>query len=541
MSLLPVRRRPAAGQCVTDWLEHVAEDNGMLTTQLDSMLRQAGATTRFLPVKPNPRTVTTLSELTGAAASQIALATLARYDGTAVNLDDLTSNRWSSWRNVAGRGWFRLRGTAACPKCLAEDGYWQIGWRLSTVTVCPRHGCYLIYSCPGCGRKFADHPRSAFRGGTGTRCLNPLGVRTVCPVDVANLATVAADAADIARQIRHDRACEGSPTTVLGGPGPAQDYLANTRHLAVLLLHLATRPSANNLAPWVDDARREAQATDRVRWHLAPPADPRLRSAVLTSADEILTALDTSAGADLLATWVEAAPSGTESRLGWLADRTTMTPTLTHLTMAALAPHQRISTHLNRTDAPFRPSRIPQAVPEPLYRRHAGGLFMTAEGETNRLFLSLCLARQAGADNWADAADSIGLQPDLGTRTARSVSARSRPDPRELTAALERIRTDLHGNFRAREHQVRQLPADDWFEAWAGDFRPGTRLTSVRYAVAFLWCRWASGILATSPGWTAAPTRTERSAYRQFASSLDRHAAQALLAIPRQWSLAGPA
>ena len=120
MSLLPVRRRPAAGQCVTDWLEHVAEDNGMLTTQLDSMLRQAGATTRLLPVKPNPRTVTTISELTGAAASHIALATLARYDGTAVNLDGLISNRWSSWRNVAGRGWFRLRGTAACPKCLAE-------------------------------------------------------------------------------------------------------------------------------------------------------------------------------------------------------------------------------------------------------------------------------------------------------------------------------------------------------------------------------------------------------------------------------------
>ena len=56
MSPLPVRSEPAADQCVTDRLEHVAEDNGLLTTQLASAPRWGGGTTRFLAVRPDQRT-----------------------------------------------------------------------------------------------------------------------------------------------------------------------------------------------------------------------------------------------------------------------------------------------------------------------------------------------------------------------------------------------------------------------------------------------------------------------------------------------------
>ncbi|MCC2321266.1 TniQ family protein [Cellulomonas xiejunii] len=534
MSPLPVRSQPAADQCITDWLEHVAEDNGLLTTQLASALRWGGGTTRFLAVKPDQRTLMSITELTGAPHHRVVAATLSRFDGTALDLAGLNPQRWSSWRTVAGRGWFRLQGTGACPACLARDGCWRTAWRLPTVTICTEHSCYLIERCPGCGRRFADHPHEPLRHGAGTCCFNPTGERTVCDIDVSGLTTAKAAGDELARQDRHDVACTGSAVPMLGAVATAQEYLAAGRHLAVLLLHLASHADASSLAPWMDQVRREARDTRRVRWHLSPPIDPLVRSAVLTTADQILTAPGVSAAADLLAPWFDILPTSTESRLAWLADHTTMTPALTRLTMAALAPHQRISTHLRRTGTLVDPERIPQVVPEPLFRRQAAHLFTTDKAETNRLFLSLCMARRGGATTWADAAEMLGLDGDLGTRTARSVSARSRPDPRRLTDALDAIGAEMTGNYRDREQQVRALATSDaWFEQWVGEHRPGTRARSFPYAVTYLWCVHAGGLLSTSPAWTIPPARRSRVAYRQFAASLRPLAIAALTQAAR--------
>lgn len=534
MSPLPVRSGPAVGQCITDWLEHVAEDNGLLTTQLASALRSGGGTTRFLAVKPDRRTLASITELTGAPHPRLVAGTLSRFDGTALDLSGLDPRRWSSWRTVAGRGWFRLRGTGACPACLARDGCWRTAWRLPTVTICVEHSCYLIEQCPGCGRRFADHPHEPLRHGAGTCCFNPLGKRTLCDIDVSRLSTAEAASHERARQDRHDVACTGAAVPMLGALATAKEYLASVRHLAVLLLHLASHADGSDLAPWVDQVRREARDSRRVRWHLSPPADPLVRSAVLTTADQILTASAVSAAADLLAPWFDTLPIRTESRLAWLADHTTMTPALTRLTMAALAPHQRISTHLRRTSHSVGPERIPQAVPEPLYRLYAAHLFTTDRGETNRLFLSLCLARQIGAATWGDAATLLGLDGDLGTRTARSVSARSRPDPRHLTEALDAVRVDMTCDYRDRERQVRALTTSDaWFERWVEERRPGTRATSFPYAVTLVWSVQAGGLLTTSPAWSALPTRSSRAACRQFAASLPPLAVPALIGAAR--------
>lgn len=531
MTLLPVRSLPASGQCVTDWLEHVAQDNGLPTSQLGRALRRGGGTTRFLAVKPDGQTVTTIMDLTGASRREVIAGTLSRFDGTALDLTGLDPRRWSSWRVVAARGWFHLRGTAACPACLARDGRWRTMWRLPTVTVCVAHSCYLLERCPGCGRRFADHPHEPLRRGAGTTCMNTMGQRTTCTVDVAKLAAEAAGGADRARQERHDTACAGRGMLVLGSHVSARAYLANVRHLAVLLLHLA-HGAGTALAPWVEDVRREPRTGARVRWHMSPPDDSRVRSAVLATADQILRSPSVSDAADLLAPWIDAAPTGTESRLGWLADRTTMTPILTELTMAALAPHQRISTHLSRARRHVASIQVPQAVPEPLYRQHANNLFTTDKGETNRLFLSLCLARQAGASTWSDAAALLGLEGDLGVRTARSVSARSRPDPRALAEALDAIASKAAGNYRDREQRVRALSRSDaWFERWVDEHRPGTRTSSYPFAVTYLWCMYAGGLIASSPAWSQPPPGPARIAYRQFAASLRSLAASALVGV----------
>ena len=45
--------------------------------------------------------------------------------------------------------------------------------------------------------------------------------------------------------------------------------------------------------------------------------------------------------------------------LGWLADRTVMTPTLTRLVMAARAPHRRVSHHLDNHPGGRMPINLP--------------------------------------------------------------------------------------------------------------------------------------------------------------------------------------
>jgi len=529
MIRLPIRSVPHHGQALTDWLEHLADDNGLPTASISSLLRDGGSgNSRFLAVRPTPLASQTITALTGVPGARIRAGTLARFHGTALNLDGLDPARWSSWRTVAARGWFRPRGTAACPSCLAEDGRWKVAWRLPTVTVCTRHRTYLLEECPGCTRRLADHPATPLRRGAGTKCLNPLGHRYWCDVDIAALTMLRAADDDVRRQTRHDAACDGSAIPVLGAPASPDVYLADVRHLAVLLLHLAPRPSADDLAAWVADARMEAQTVERRRWHLAPPADPRTRSAVMSTADAILSAPDIDTAADSLAPWIDTAPKGTDSRLGWLADRTTMTPTLTCVTMAALAPHQRISTHLRRTSSHCPPSRIPQVIPKDLYDAYARHLF-TTRGETNRLFMSLCLARQAGAATWADAAGALGVDPNLGTSAARAVSARSRPGRQELAAALDQIRRRLNGDYRDKERRIGRMCQDrGWFDLWVYDHRPGTLPSSFRYAVAHLWCQRAGGLLATSPGWAAPPPRSVRALFRQFETSLSQAAATAL-------------
>lgn len=537
MSPLPVRSEPLPGQSLLDWLEHLADLNGMTTAQMSAEVRAGGGTTRFLPVRPDPRTATTISELTSQSPQAVRATTLARYDGTALDLAGLHSDRWSSWRTVAARGWFRPNCTAACPACLAQSGYWHSRWRLPTVTICDTHHCYLLETCPSCGRHFDDHPHTPLRLHAGSCCLNPVGHRTWCELDIATLSARQASRDDIQRQARHDRALGGDPVCVAGTLAPATTWIADCRSLAVLLLHIATQTSTDGLAAWVDDVRHESETASRSRWHLAPPADPQVRSAVLTTADQVLAAPDVTSAAELLAPWVDAAPTGTESRLVWLADRTAMTPTLERLILASLAPRQRVSTHLSRADHLLAFERIPQAVPETLYSAHAGTLFSTSKGDTNRLFLSLCLARQAGARTWADAATSLGLDADLGSRAARAVSTRSRLDPGALTVALGRVARGLAANYRTRERTVRNLSIErTWFDDWVDHHRPGTSCSSHPLAVTWLWCHFASGLLSATPAYAHCPSRSARTRYWRFTASLTPPAAAALSDIAHRFN-----
>lgn len=532
MSALPVRLAMAEGQALDDYLEQLAQANGLSQATIARLLRNQSVqgcsqqSWMFTAPEAMMRAVTDLSEQRPAATHA---GTTAAFRPTDTQVPAPVS--WAARKN---KGWARAVGTALCPACLAEHGVWRAAWRLRTTVVCTMHEQYVVETCPGCERTLRDHPATTLRRSTGTRCLNPQGVGHYCDYDLTRLVTDRAPATEVERQRRHDAAIAGEKVTVLGHESNPSAYLEDVRNLTVLLLHLAEQPGAELIAPWVPAARQEAATRTRIRgprWGMSPPTDVRLRSAALTTADEVLNRSDLDKGSLDLTKWIELAPSGAESRLGWLADRTHMTATLSSLVIGALAPHRRVSHYLDTCHLSLEAERIPQAIPRDLYDRYAAHLFATRDYQP-RAFLSLCLARSAtGAGTWADAAREIGIEPEMGTRITRAVSARSRIAPAALGPVLDRLRRELRPNYRVREAKVHELATwTAWFDDWVAEERPGTRATAFPHAVTWLWTAWAHALASTTPASLAPSTRSQRAASVRFAESLSEAAKRALRA-----------
>ncbi len=530
---LPVTLDLCAGQALDCYLEHLAEANGMTTAQLLTVVRgeRGHSTTRFLMLHPTRTATTRLACMARLGAKDVTAATLAAYDGTALDLAGLDPDDLYTYRGVAARGWVPGHGTQICPPCLAATGIWQLAWRLLTVTVCLTHATYLIAVCPGCRRPFRDQRHSPLRqAGTSTQCGNPLGRGPTrqCLRELTALPTVRADPRCVAGQQRRNRAITGATVCVLGTDVPAVGYLQDLRHLTTLLLHLANQPGGLAPVPWANELAAEAAARTGQRgprWGMRPPTDPALRSRALSSADDILTCGTVDDAAAAFLPWLQTVPRTATGSLGWLANRTVMTPTLTRIIIAAHAPHRtlahRLDTHLG-LDTPM--CRLPQVLPNILYRAHLRGLF-DSDPDTVRLFASLCLARaHPQSATWGAAAAALRLPPELGLRTARTCSATVQVSIADYLAHLTRLAEALPDiNYPPIEASIRHgRNSTAWFQEWAA-CRPRTRNTSRSYALTWQWLHVAHGHIVTSPSWLAPPTAKQRALYRQFDTSLTAH------------------
>ncbi len=183
-------------------------------------------------------------------------ATLASFDGTALDLGGLDPRDRYWHRQVAARGWTPAHGTQVCPGCLADSGTWKTAWRLLLVNACTDHGVMLTARCPACRRPFRDQRHSHLRTvGAATVCGNPLGQGPVkqCQHDLITLTGSSPPPRVLATQARMNSALAGEVVTVLGRPAKPTAYVTDLRHLTTLLLHLAGQPGADTLAPWVSD------------------------------------------------------------------------------------------------------------------------------------------------------------------------------------------------------------------------------------------------------------------------------------------------
>ena len=528
---LPTLVDLSPGEALDAYLERVAEANYLTTARLIEMVRAGhDTTTAYLMLAPTPATLERIARLTGADTAALQNATLAAYDGTSLDLHGLDPTRQASFRTISARGWTPGHGTQICPQCLADDGIWRTTWRLPTTNVCRTHGTYLLATCPGCQRPFRDQRHSPLRVvGPQAVCGNPLdqGPRKQCRVDLTTLTAEPADEGCLQRQARQDAADAGGTVATFAGELAASEFTTTLRYLTALLLHLAAGTRAPvNLPSWARDVA-DAGTTGVRRWSIRPPQDPAIRSRALTAADHILAAENIDTAATRFGHWLQHIPDVPEGRLGWLADHTRMTPTLTRLVMAAHAPRRRLS-HLLDQQPPMTAStrQIPQVMPAAFVNEHLTGLF-DSRPATIGLFASLCLARtHPHIHSWADAARELGLSPEVGERTARAGSASMTASPAAVVAALGAASRELEIDYRDLEDRVRHLARTTrWFTRWARANRPDSRSSSHSYAVQWLWLEAAQSHLASAPT-TGDPWR-----YRKFARSLTIAQTRALAEI----------
>ncbi|WP_165699966.1 TniQ family protein [Ornithinimicrobium ciconiae] len=534
MSVLPVRITPRPGQALDSYLEHLASANQLTTAQLMALVSTvSGAPTRYLALAPDPALLATVAHLAHLNPVDLARTVLTSLPG----VGDLDPGTRYGHRDLAAKGWVQLHGTQACPACLADHGAWSTTWRLPVMTTCTTHRRHLAVTCPGCRRPFRDGRSTQLRPvGADTTCGNPLGAgpRQQCTRDLTTIPTAVASPAQLHRQARTDTALTGRPVTVLGQQSEPAAYLADLRHLTVLLLHLATQDTTGHLADWTPSLQTETAArTSRrgPRWGIRPPTDPGLRAQALTTADQILNRPDRESGADQLSPWLAAIPTGTDSRLGWLADRTVMTPTLTGLLTAALAPYRRISHSLTaQTGGPMtNPRYIPQVLPLATYQEHLAA-DLTVTPLLGRTYITLCLARTTpGVTTWAHAAQTLHLTGEMGTRTARTCSARLTVDnPTFIDHLLQLGATlDTDVDYRTLEDHVRQCWANrDWPSDWPGADATGTKQANL---ITWAWTHLAHAHPDTSPAWgRQGRTRPGWQAYTRFEKTLTRQQQQTL-------------
>jgi hypothetical protein len=221
----------------------------------------------------------------------------------------------------------------------------------------------------------------------------------------------------------------------------------------------------------------------------------------------------------------------------WLINRTTRTATTHTLIAAALSGRHHVGRRLNQTKIlqPPAVSAIPQLLDLELFVEYFDGMLGSYQ-RTARLYVSLCLARSVTAvKNWSAAAAQLGLDPAIGSRTARAASGRMRATPKAFADSVHRTLLVLprNRNFRVRESRVAVLARDhtSWFDRWRTAVLPARRPASLPYAITWMWCVPAQGSLGASPAWQNSVTARAKSGYREFCDRLAPAAAAGLRSL----------
>lgn len=545
--MLPARVAIADQEALDGFLERLAAVNDLQPSTLLTLFSRPGRwglkTRATLMVKPDDTMVLRISDLSGIEPNSIRMATLSRFDGgLPLELEGFDSADLARSAHVVAHRWFPMFGTQACPQCLACDGIWRVHWRLPIVAACADHGAFLVPSCAACGRRFRTNPYSPLRTilGRDEPCANPIGRHSPCRHPVVDHRAEPADTPVVNASAAILQALAGQPMRMVGEYVDPRVFLAELRHLATLLLHLVSRPAGLTAVPWAEELHGEAGARTVGRrgphWSFSPPRSAVVRGSALAEAHEILCQPNFGDAAEALAPFVELI-SDQGRRVAWLTSRAARTRTMTQLIQALTARRGCLGRRLTDSGASYDvgTQAIPQMIDADIYAETFADMLRCRE-PAGRLFVSMCLARavtQSGT--WSDAAASIGVDATVGARTADTVRRGVYATPEAFANAVDMTARLLPADrdFRRRESAVRALAEEPnaWFESWCRSMFPRPLDATLPYAVTWMWCEVAQGLLDTSPAWPHKPDCPTRATFRAFSRRLPSEAQQRLRAV----------
>ena len=546
--VLPARMRIANHESLDGFLERLAALNDLRPPQLLRLLTTPECSGRpsaaFLTITPHPLIVDSIAALSGVDANAVRRASLLRFGaGLPFRFDGFDPVQRHSFRTVVTQGWFPPFGTQVCPRCLDESGIWALRWRLPILAACTKHRIFLVTECAGCGGRFRTNRHAPLRPVLGPEqpCGNPVGLRNPCRHPVVLHVPQTAPPPVLAAATAVLQALDAHQQSMLGMPADPGAFLAEIRHLATLMLHLASRPQGLRVAPWAQALHLEAphRTTSRrgPRWGISPPGNSVVRGHALAAAHVILGQPNLDAAATQLVPWLECITDVPGGPRGWLLNRTTRTETMQRLIHGATAVGHHVGRRLGDIGATHTldPSAVPQLIDAEVYRTVFASMLGGNE-PTGRLYVSLCVLRVlAPVRNWADAAAAIGLSPEIGIRTARAASSRMQASPSAFADAVKRVSHLLPAsrNFRLLEDRVLMLARHPctWLPGWRTSTSPARRSTSWHYAITWMWCEVAQGCLDTSPAWAGPPSARSKASYRASAAAMPPSAQHHLRAL----------
>ena len=532
--LVPVVPVPADDEGLDGYLERLSCANGIDRPGLSRLCQtdpplSLGTIPLFLP----DMLADHISTLTNLKKTAITAMTLEGYSDWLPYRMTKTGADASLLQSLRRQGWFPPKGSAYCPRCLAVDGIWRLSWRLPFVTMCLDHQQYLNWQCGDCQKMPRSVRSTVFKGHMDNPviCGNPNGTKTPCTGDLSSAECLPAPMSQLCFAGRIMTALAGGRVTVCGQEVMPRQYLSSLKALAIVLLQLASAQPRASLSQTLIPSELGKRLVDR-HWATAPPRDTALRSRVFACADAFLSKATVHATAEDLREWVSLVPKVGEARLKWLSDRSPADPLIMELLQRADQDRWRVSRLLSSTalGQELSPRAVPQQLPEHLYDRHLAHLLAT-RSTTGRAFGSLSIMRIVMNNaTWAMAAKELGLPPEVGPRTARTVQQRLIADTRQLHSAIVSTAGELDRSrdWRVEEDRVRELndSRDTWVQAWLHDRMPGSRTSSSPYAVTYRWIHEAYGLLMTTPAWSVPPGPDQAAKYRAF----EKRIAEQLLA-----------
>lgn len=157
--LLPGFCKALDDEVLSSWLARLAFRHGISTVALCRMIFNGPyGMDRDIDRLMRRDDIELLAQRTNSTIKQVETTMLSSYKGALFFCKDLAREKepWllpCRWlRNPGYRGRHFSSGLLFCPFCLKKNGYFKKEWRLALSFVCAECGCYLLDSCPHCGK-----------------------------------------------------------------------------------------------------------------------------------------------------------------------------------------------------------------------------------------------------------------------------------------------------------------------------------------------------------------------------------------------------